>query len=540
MISRRRKVGSFYTFCVFFLRMLNQGERTSTAVASPSASLGIPGQNEFLATGHLLTGLKGRTISSGLFTALGQAAQFALNFGSITILARLLTPQDFGLVAMVSTIIGFLRIFNDAGLSTATVQREDITHAQISNLFWTNVALGALVSLILAFSAPAVAWFYQEPRLLTVTLALCVTFLLMGSTVQHLALLKRQMRFKMIALIQTSAAAAGVLTGIVMASLNCGYWSLVGMQLVPPLVIFLFTWLVSGWRPQLPKRSSGTRSLLGFGVDLTASGFLWSLARGSDALLIGRYYGSASLGFYSRASALLARPLEQAMAPLDAVFVPTLSRLQGQPERYRRVMLQIFETIVVVSFLFTGLLLALARPLTLFVLGPQWEGAAPIFAGFTIVALYMPIVTAAGWLITSQGRGKHLLVISVISSSVTILAFLAGLPFGPAVMAVAYSASCLLVLLPVTFRVAGKCGPVTTRDLWARFLTHLPLWGIVCGATWVAHRMVDSFPPWMQLAVCAPIGLLAGAVFIWVYAPARRVAVSLLDALRPLLSKVLP
>ena len=135
---------------------------------------------------------QGRTIASGIVTLLAQGALFGLNLASIVVLARLLAPQDFGLVAMVATVMGFLRIFNDAGLSTATVQREDITHAQVSNQFWTNVALGGMASLILALSAPVVAWFYREPRLTGVTLALCISFLLAGSTVQHLALLKRQ------------------------------------------------------------------------------------------------------------------------------------------------------------------------------------------------------------------------------------------------------------------------------------------------------------------------------------------------------------
>ena len=152
--------------------------------------------DQHFATGHLLANLKGRTVSSGAVTAVAQAAQFALNFLSIVVLARLLAPQDFGLVAMVATVMGFLRIFNDAGLSTATVQRDKITHAQVSNLFWANVALGGLASLVLAVSAPAIAWFYREPRLVGVTLALAITFLLSASTVQHLALLKRQMRFR--------------------------------------------------------------------------------------------------------------------------------------------------------------------------------------------------------------------------------------------------------------------------------------------------------------------------------------------------------
>jgi len=465
-------------------------------------------------------------------TVLAQGVLFALNLASVMVLARLLTPQDFGLVAMVTTITSFLRIFNDAGLSTATVQREGITHAQVSNLFWTNVALGGMITLLLAVSAPAIAWFYNEPRLVGVTLALCSTFLLTSSAVQHLAVLKRQMRFKMIAFIQISSISIGVGAGIGMACLKYGYWSLVGMQLSTPIVAFFMIWWAAGWRPQWLTRRSGTRSLLSFGANLTVSSLLWSVARGSDGLLIGKFYGSAPLGLYSRAAALLSRPMEQLISPIEAVFVPTLSRLQSQPERYRRIVLQAYDFIALAVFPLSGLLLALSHPLTLVVLGRKWEGAAIIVAGFTLVALYTPVASVANWLLTSQGRGRDFLVLSTVGSCVTVVAFLVGLPFGPAGVAKSYSAFCFLIALPVLYYIAGRRGPVTTRDLWSRFFRHLPLWGFVCGATWLTSHLVGGMPPLAQLLICGPAGLLAGAVFIFLYPPSRRAATIMLDALR--------
>ena len=186
-----------------------------------------PNERHFV-TAHLLTDLRRRTVSSGFVTAVAQGVQFALTLVSTVILARLLTPRDFGLVAMSWTIIGFSQVFKEAGLSTATVQREGITHAQVSNLFWINVVLSGLISLLVAAAAPAVAWFYREPLLVEVTLALSITILLAGLAVQHMALLNRQMRFKAIALIQVGSVLAGVLVGVGMAWLNYGYWSLVG------------------------------------------------------------------------------------------------------------------------------------------------------------------------------------------------------------------------------------------------------------------------------------------------------------------------
>src|SRR6266436_230772 len=169
--------------------------------AQDHSSQGIDVNEKHLSTDHLLTNLRQRTISSGLVTTAAQGTQFFLNLGYIMVLARLLVPQEFGLVAMVTTVTGFLRIFQDAGLSMATVQRQEITHAQVSNLFWVNVAVGGITTLLVAASAPVVAWFYREPRLVGMTLVLSITFVLTSAAVQHIALLNRQMRFTVIAAI---------------------------------------------------------------------------------------------------------------------------------------------------------------------------------------------------------------------------------------------------------------------------------------------------------------------------------------------------
>src|SRR5438477_2809261 len=200
--------------------------------AQNCSSEAIDPNEKHLGTDHLLSDLKGRTISGAFITIVAQGAQFLLSLVSIMVLARLLTPKDFGLFAMVTTVMGYLRVFKDAGLSTATVQREGITHAQVSNLFWINVAISGGVSLILAAGSPIVAWFYREPRLVPITLILSITFVLSGLIVQHTALLNRQMRFKAIAIIQVGSMFVGIAVSIVMARLKFGYWSLVGGNLV--------------------------------------------------------------------------------------------------------------------------------------------------------------------------------------------------------------------------------------------------------------------------------------------------------------------
>src|SRR4029077_2033612 len=266
----------------------------------------------------------------------------------------------------------------------------------------------------------------------------------------------------------------------------------------------------------------------------TAGDFILSLARGSDNLLIGRFYGSAAVGLYSRASVLLIRPLEQFLGPINAVFIPALSRLQSQPVRYRSTFLRLYEAIALAAFLFTGLFLALARPLTLVLLGPKWEQAAIIFAGFTIAALCVPLANASAWLFTSQGRGQDMFIAQTINSAAIILSFLVGLPFGPVGVAIAFSVSNLLVRIPIYYFSVGRRGPVKTADLWRVFLRHLPVWIVVFFITSLARISVANQAPLVQLFICGPAGLLAGAAFIYSFSPQRQVATHLLETLREL------
>jgi O-antigen/teichoic acid export membrane protein len=482
-------------------------------------------------TDHLLTNLKQRTISSGFITVASQGLKFVLTMGSTMVLARLLTPQDFGLVAMVTTVTGFLRVFKDLGLSTATIQRETITQAQVSNLFWINVVVSALLTLVVILLAPAVAWFYREPRLVGVTLALSVTFLFSGSTVQHTALLYRQMRFKAVALVEVGSMTVGVVGGISAAWGKFGYWSLVIASVVTEVTAFLLTWSVSSWRPSWPILRSGTRSMVGFGANLTMASFINCISKNIDSMLLGRFYGAYSVGIYSRAMALLLRPLDQILTPVNAVIEPTLARLQGQPERFRRTFLQIYNALVLVGFIITAILIALSRPVTLVLLGPQWEKAAAIFAGFAGLALYAPLASALGFLLVSQGRGRDMLTISVVTNVLVVAGILSGLAFGPVGVAIGGSVAGLFGAIPYIYYKVGRQGPVRTKDLWMVLLKLLPLWGSVFGVTFIMQLILADMKPILQLLICSLVGLLAGAAVICSINYTRHTALQIMRAI---------
>ena len=482
------------------------------------------GPEKHFATEHLRSNLGGRAISGGFVTALAQGARFALYFISTIALSRLLSKEDFGLVAMVGVLISFLRIFREAGLSTATVRHDKITHAQVSNLFWANVALGTVAALVGAAVSPVMAWFYRDPRLVIVTVLLSSTFLLSGAAVQHLALLNRQMRFKAMALVDVGSMTFGLVVGVVMALKGYGYWSLVGSQLGTSFGELILAWSVCHWRPQLPKSRSGTRGLLKFGASLTYDSLLRRVTGGADTLLIGRYYGAGPLGIYTRGMALIMRPLDQFVTPFDMVFVPILSRLQDQPERYRRIFLHVFGAIAMAGFPLAGILLGLSRPLVLVLLGARWTEVTPVFAALALVALYYPLVCVTFWLLTTQGRTKDIMGLGTLISVISVTSYCIGLPHGVVGVAVAFSFSGLLIRLPAQFFIVGRLGPVSQGDLWRVFLCHLPLWGVPLGIVYLTQILLSGATPFVQIAVGVPAGALAALAVIGVIPHQLRMA----------------
>src|SRR5271165_1064399 len=177
----------------------------------------------------------------------------------MVVLARLLTPADFGIVGMVTACTGFLEMFRDMGLSVATIQRASITHAQTSMLFWVNLAAGGILAALCAATAPVLTRFYHEPRLFWPTIALGAGFIFNGAAVQHRAILAREMRFAALATIEIVSVALSVAVGTVMAIGGQGYWALVGMYVSVPLLALLGVWAFGGWIPSPPQRAAGVR-----------------------------------------------------------------------------------------------------------------------------------------------------------------------------------------------------------------------------------------------------------------------------------------
>ncbi len=250
-------------------------------------------------SGHLQHDLGKKSVRGGMTTMVAQGLHFVLQLIGTMILARLLTPADYGLVGMVLVVINFAAMFRDAGLSMATVQKDHISHEQISTLFWLNAAIGACLGLAILAGAPGVAWFYGRRELTAITAVLSTSFLLGGMTIQHQALLRRHLRFGALAVISIGASVVSPITTILLALVGLGYWALVAGALAAAATTALLTFLFCPWMPGRMERGTGVRGMLTFGGHVTAANVVNFLSLNLDNVFIGRFIGAAATGISS-------------------------------------------------------------------------------------------------------------------------------------------------------------------------------------------------------------------------------------------------
>lgn len=503
-------------------------------VLQPAAA--VDDRERHFRTDHLKNDLAGRTARGGAIMIASQGGKFILSMVSAAVLGRLLTPQDYGLVAMVAVFTNFSSAFRNLGLSAATMQKAEINYGQISTLFWVNVLLSVVTMLVTAALAPLIALFYGEPRLTRITLVIIISFIFSGVAVQHEALLKRQMRFAALGTIDIVSALCGLTIGILLASRGAGYWALVFAQLAIAATYAAGVWIACDWHPGLPSRNSGVRSMINFGSNLTGYNILNYFSRNTDNLLIGRAWGALQLGLYTRAYQLLLLPLDQICAPLDGVAVTALSRLVETPERYRQAYLRILEKLVMLTMPGVMLMIATSDWLVRLMLGPQWVETGRIFAVLGIVGLAEPVSMAVGWLLISQGRTRDVLRWGVIDSIISVASIAAGLPWGALGVAVSYALVGLCLRKPLLFWFAGRRGPVRTSDFYRTILPSVCASLSVLAAVFGFRQWAEVSRPLTGLVVSFLIGT-AAALLAFLALPGGRAALRDVRSVLPLLIK---
>jgi len=403
-------------------------------------------------------GLRRLAVRGAGVTVLSQSLGFAIQMIATAVLARLLTPEDFGLVTMVTTFSLLLMNCGLNGFTEAVLQRDEIDHFLASNLFWINAGLGLLLTIWFAAAGSLLARFYGDPRVAHVAVAMSVTIFFTSVSVQHLALLKRSMRFSVVSANDILARAVSVAVSILLAWAAWGYWALVAGAIVLPLATSIGAWVLCRWVPGLPRRGVGTGPMVRFAMStygrFTANYFTWNL----DNLLVGWRLGPVPLGFYKKAYDLFVLPTNQLSAPLTAVAVSVLSRLTRDPMQYRRYFLSALSTLAFVGMGLGADLTLIGKDLILLLLGPRWEESGRIFTFFGPGIGVMLLYFTHGWIHLSIGRADRWFRWGVVEFTVTGLLFLLGLPWGPVGIAVAWVASFWLLTIPALWYAGRPVG----------------------------------------------------------------------------------
>jgi PST family polysaccharide transporter len=458
---------------------------------------------------------KERTIRGGLARICAQGMEFLLRLAGLMVLARLLTPTDFGIVGMVTAFTGFLTLFRDFGLSSAAIQSSNVTEEQLSTLFWINVAVGASLGIIATAFAPAIAAFYHDRRLIAVTAALSAGFLFNAAGVQHGVLLQREMRFTIVALIKVIGLILGTAVGIGGALAGYGYWSLIAMSVTFPLVITIGNWIATGWLPGRPRRRSGMRPMIRFGGIVTLTSLVGYLATNLEKILLGRFWGPDVLGLYGRAYQLISIPTDGLNSSAGEVAFSALSRLQDYPTRLKSYFLKGYTLVLTITLPITVTFALFANDVIAVFLGPKWMPAAPLFRLLAPTILVFGIINPLNWLLPALGLVDRALKLVVVFAPIMIVSYIVALPFGPKGVAFAYSTVMLLwavpairwavhgtvfclrdvltaISRPLVSAIAAASCAVGVRLLWGQPLSTLPrlvlevvvLFATYAGLTW--------------------------------------------------------
>jgi PST family polysaccharide transporter len=460
--------------------------------------------------------LKGASINGLAITFAAQFTRFGLQFIYQVTLARLLTPREFGLVAMASPILAFVALFADFGLTQTTVQRRSINQAELTFLFWSNCALSCALAIVTAAFASLVGWFFAEPNVTSITMALGALFLLTGLSAQHTALLNRRLAFGKLAIVSLASFGIGAGVGIVAAMEGLSFWAIVIGQAATSLVSVPLAWTFTRWIPGRPRWVKDAGKLLGFGGNITTFNFLNYFARNLDNVLIGHFAGGAALGLYDRAYKLLLLPLTQINGPFTSVAMPLLARTRDEPAVYRRAYLQMLEVILLLTY--PGVIFAVctSQSLIVTVLGQRWAGVAPIFAVLGLGALFAPIGSSTGWLFITQERTREMRNWGMLSSLLFVASFVVGLPWGPLGVAISYITAGAFQA-PVIWWVTTRTGPVSFRQLLTAIYPSAMGAGVTALVELVLQRCLPPGLPTLTL-----LFLIAYSTFVGVLASMSR------------------
>jgi PST family polysaccharide transporter len=399
-----------------------------------------------------------RSLRGGMVSIGARVINALVQIVSMVVLARLLSPEDYGLVSMVGAIIGIAPLLIDLGTRDAVIQQRHITSGEISTLFWITFALGCGFAALAAASGPLIAHFYGEPRLATVALVSSLSLIALSLSYQHQALLRRAMMYQELAIVEIGASVISTAIAVAMAFNGWAYWALVIRPVTVSAVTAVGVWWKCRWLPGRPAFTTGVKEMVKFGfhwVGFSGSDFAGKFA---DRIAIGHASGALDLGYYQKACLVYDNCLDLVITPLQSVAMAGLSKLRNNPEALWDSWSKALSTVTFFAMPAFGILAVTSQDIIVLALGEKWTSASILLSIFALRGIPHVVQRTCGWLHNAAGRADRFMRWGVISSLTQLLALFLGLPFGMIGVAWAFVLSTYVLFLPAIVYSGGPLG----------------------------------------------------------------------------------
>lgn len=400
--------------------------------------------------------IKDTIISSISWSAFAHFIKQFITFIIGIILARLLTPEDFGLIAMIVVFTGFANLFTDFGFGSAIIYEQSEDQELLSSIFWIVISVGFLLTTCGILLSPLIAYFYQNSILKPLTMLLCLNFIFNSLNSIPNSILQKNFKFRELANISISTTVIGGLIGIYLAIKGYGVWSLALSTVIGSLTNSIFLLINCKWRPTFTFNYQKLQKVLSFGSNLVGHRIINYWARNIDNLLIGKYIGASSLGIYNRAYNLMRLPVQQISQVLSRAMFSSFSKIKDDKLLIKEIYLKSISIIALVSFPLMLGLLAISDMFIISLYGEKWKDVIPIIKIFCIIGLTHSIETTTGWIYLSQGKTDWQFRWEIYASTVKTIGIIIGIKWGIIGVAYGYTISSLVFILYPGFKIPGS------------------------------------------------------------------------------------
>ena len=411
--------------------------------------------------------LKSKAVDGGFITLYTQLIKFVARIATISIMARYITPEEYGVVAIALAFAHILQVFREAGLSTAIVQRPQIDQVELSTIFWCSVAFGFAALVLSAIAGLVASAVFEQEALLYLLPAFGLLGLAASINVQKVSLLLRELRFRQISIADLISVCVGAVVGIVLAVQGYGIWALFALEAASTLSFNIVIRYLHPWKVSFVFDLPRVRPMLSYGFGILVSQVVDRVQKSLDPLLIGYFLGTQPTGIYNRAQGLLNTPLRTLLGPLNGVSRSFVFRTTEDPERFTRSVLTILNLMLLTGSVLMVASLASATVVVEILLGAGWDDVIPVFMALAILAFVEPAMSFLATVLISKGRSRTLFWFSMASIGVMGTGLLVAVQFGLVFVALAYSLLSLFVRFPLLVTLVAKTTDLPARRLFA-------------------------------------------------------------------------